>query len=339
MQLIDRYLWAVERHLPRERRDDILAELRANILEMAEDREQELGRALTLDEEEEILKKHGHPMQVAARYLPKQYLIGPAVFPFYWYAIRVALPWVMLIYAIGSCARFISEPVSVQRIVDIVLGFFPVVFYLAGWMTLVFALMEYARENYIRNPNVLYAWKPRNLPQPELHPEIPEKKSNPIYDFIGSLFALLFLVVIRRHPAWLFGPAVLFQHGIRPADVWLTVYDIAMVLVSIQLAVKGMLVFSPDSRGWRNTVKLLGKGSGIIVIGFLLTVREYVVATSGADPNLVKAVDAINQAMLIGWRVVMVIVIAQLLWDVANIINPQLRLRLRKDLPRGFVIK
>src|SRR3954454_7711370 len=138
MQLIDRYLYAVGRHLPNDRRDDILAELRANILEMAEDREQELGRVLTIEEEEEILKKHGHPMQVAARYLPKQYLIGPAVFPFYWYTIKTAFPWVCLIYTFVNCVLFISEPVSVQRIVEMMMGFFPVVFYLAGWMTLIF---------------------------------------------------------------------------------------------------------------------------------------------------------------------------------------------------------
>jgi len=43
MNLLNRYLRAVGRLLPKPRRDDIVAELRANILSQMEDREQELG--------------------------------------------------------------------------------------------------------------------------------------------------------------------------------------------------------------------------------------------------------------------------------------------------------
>src|SRR4051812_38732142 len=104
MEMIDRYLYAVGRYLPGQRRDDILAELRANILEMAEDRAAELGRPLTLEEEEAILKQHGHPIQVAARYLPQQHLIGPTVFPYYWHILQVAFPWVALVYVVARAA-------------------------------------------------------------------------------------------------------------------------------------------------------------------------------------------------------------------------------------------
>ena len=34
----------------------------------------------------------GRPMLVAARYLPQQYLIGPGMFPIYWYTLKKSFP-------------------------------------------------------------------------------------------------------------------------------------------------------------------------------------------------------------------------------------------------------
>jgi len=45
MELLDRYLQAVKRHLPWERQDDIIAELKANLESQLEDKESELGPA------------------------------------------------------------------------------------------------------------------------------------------------------------------------------------------------------------------------------------------------------------------------------------------------------
>jgi hypothetical protein len=336
MQLIDRYLYAIGRYLPRERRDDILAELRANILERAEDREQELGRVLTLDEEEEILREHGHPMQVAARYLPQQYLIGPNVFPFYWYTLRVAFPWVLLLYVIAQCTQFITQAVTVPKLVEIAFGFVPTLFYFGAIVTLVFAAMEFGTSRYVKNTKVLFTWKPRKLP--EIEAEAPaERYPNPIYDFIGSIVTLVFLVVIRQHPMWILGPAAYYAHVAVPAPIWLRVYDMAMVFVSIQLALKGMVIFSPNARGWRIATKLVTKASAIAIIGFLMGTREYVVAAIGSPADIVKAITAINEAMRLGWNVVIVILVLQLLWEIATLFFP--RLRLRPQLPHSFLVK
>jgi len=47
MELLDRYLQAVRKHLPWKRQDDIIAELRANLESQLEEKEAELGRSLT----------------------------------------------------------------------------------------------------------------------------------------------------------------------------------------------------------------------------------------------------------------------------------------------------
>ena len=61
MDLLDRYLQAVKKHLPWKRQDDILAELRANMESQLEDKEAELGRPLTQGEAEDWLRKMGSP--------------------------------------------------------------------------------------------------------------------------------------------------------------------------------------------------------------------------------------------------------------------------------------
>jgi hypothetical protein len=101
MALVDRYLHAVKFWLPRNQKDDIIAELSEDIRSQIEEKETELGHKLTDTEVEPILKRCGSPMAVAGRYLPQQSLIGPALFPIYRIIIRslilyFLLPWFLL---------------------------------------------------------------------------------------------------------------------------------------------------------------------------------------------------------------------------------------------------
>src|SRR5271154_5747200 len=99
MELLDRYLESVRKYLPWQRQDDIIAELRANLESQLEDKEAELGRPLTTAEAEAWLKQIGPPIQVAARYQPQQYLIGPSLFPIYLYVLKFASLLALLIYS------------------------------------------------------------------------------------------------------------------------------------------------------------------------------------------------------------------------------------------------
>lgn len=92
MNLVEDYLDAVARLLPNAQRDDIVAELRDIILSRLEAREGELGRPLTEAETEAVLREVGHPLVVAARYREgPQQLVGPALYPFWMFAVKVAV--------------------------------------------------------------------------------------------------------------------------------------------------------------------------------------------------------------------------------------------------------
>ncbi len=92
MDLVEDYLRAVGLLLPEGQREDITAELRDVILSRIEARETELGRPLGELEIEAVLREIGHPLVVAARYRGgPQHVIGPALYPYWAFAVKVAV--------------------------------------------------------------------------------------------------------------------------------------------------------------------------------------------------------------------------------------------------------
>src|ERR1700722_741676 len=96
-ELLDRYVYSVKILLPLNKRDDIAAEIRSNLLSVLEDREAELGHPLDQTELAAILKRNGRPVLVASRYLdsPPRRLIGPVLLPLYWFVLKCALVLVL----------------------------------------------------------------------------------------------------------------------------------------------------------------------------------------------------------------------------------------------------
>jgi hypothetical protein len=104
MDLIEEYLRAVAALLARGQRDDIVAELRDTILSRKEEREAGLGRTLTPDEIEALLREIGHPVVVAARYGEgPQHVVGPMLYPYWLFAVKA----VLLIQAILAAIVFV----------------------------------------------------------------------------------------------------------------------------------------------------------------------------------------------------------------------------------------
>src|SRR5574340_745500 len=116
MELLDRYLQSVRTYLPKSQQDDILKELSENLRAQIEDQESGLGRALTEDELADLLKKHGHPLFVATRYRQSRHLIGPTLFPFYWFAVKIILAVVGFGYAVGALT-LIAQGKSIPEVI------------------------------------------------------------------------------------------------------------------------------------------------------------------------------------------------------------------------------
>lgn len=109
MDMLEDYLRAVSRLLPRAKREDIIAELRDEILTRIEAREGELGRKLGEAETEQLLRDFGHPIVVAARYRDgPQYGVGPAAYPYWFFAVRMIFMIEICVSAFVFLARVVS---------------------------------------------------------------------------------------------------------------------------------------------------------------------------------------------------------------------------------------
>jgi hypothetical protein len=172
MKLVERYLQEAKFWLPQAQRNDILAELSEDIRSQIEDREGELGRALEESEVSEILRKRGHPIELASRYLPQGHLIGPVFFPAYCFVLKLVLLWILPPVFLIIVAPIILVADATPGITLMKLAFrLPQIgFTIFGAITLVFALLE-------RNKLPYTKWDPSKLPHVQvtgLHDESAE---------------------------------------------------------------------------------------------------------------------------------------------------------------------
>jgi hypothetical protein len=193
MELVDRYLHAVKFWLPRNQKDDIIAELSEDLRSQIEDREAELGHKLTAADVEPILKRCGSPMAVAGRYLPQQSLIGPTLFPIYRIVIRslwlyFLLPWLLLWMSLA----IFSPDFRAAHPGPALFATLEPWWLAATWSlfinTLVFALLDrsQARSHLVND------WSPRSLPVVRDPNRIP--RGNTIFELTSAVAGLaLFL--------------------------------------------------------------------------------------------------------------------------------------------------
>ena len=146
--LVDHYLLQLRTLLPAKQRDDIAAELRESISSTVEERERELGRKLTDDEVNEVLGGFGHPMVVAGRYLPMQQLIGPDVFPLYWYVMQAVLIVIAVVAGLLVGVALLTAPNATQAALQVAVNFWWIALQAAALVTLAFAALDYGKARF-----------------------------------------------------------------------------------------------------------------------------------------------------------------------------------------------
>ena len=204
MDLLDRYLSAIASQLPEEQKADVIAELRDLLLSQVEEKEAALGRPLARGELEAILKDFGHPLVVAGRYRRFNQLIGPEVFPFYWFGLRLVLTIVVVVQVILGAIFMIGSDnpgqVFGQAIGRLVTSLIATV----GWVTVAAAVIEHT--GAVKH---LRRWNPRQLPPPVLKP----RKSR-FEVAVEIAFGLLFIAWWMGWTAWS------FQSSSDPDRLW-----------------------------------------------------------------------------------------------------------------------
>lgn len=160
MELVLRYLKAIEFWLPAGQKQDILAEISEDLYSQIEEREVALGRPMTEAELEALLKERGRPMLVANRFGTPRYLIGPDWFPTYLLVLKIVglcyvLPWVAVYFVIYG----VQHPVGYwgMAVLEALAKGWAVAFRSAAVVTIVFASLELADRKCLGD------WSPRQL--------------------------------------------------------------------------------------------------------------------------------------------------------------------------------
>ena len=185
MTLLDRYLLAVKKRLPRSQRDDISAELRDILLSQVEAEEAARGRSLTDDEVAVMLRRFGRPITVAARYGTSDYLIGPTIYPSFIIAMRL-LAWVVgPVAGISVLLSLLTADDPIGQGAKTLLLFVMIGLANFALITLIFARIE--RNGVAAGSD---DWGPRDLPAPAyLEP-------TPRWEAISSLLVMAFYLLV-----------------------------------------------------------------------------------------------------------------------------------------------
>jgi hypothetical protein len=313
MDLLERYLQAVGQYLPQETREDVLAELRVNLLAEMDARADEMERPLTESEAAAILKAHGRPMLVAARYLPQHSLIGPAVFPFYLLTLRKGVPLVVLIYFMARVATFVFSPSAGAFVASIATSFaqlVPVLLLFWGAVTMTFAILEFAHTQTGQCAS-WNAWDPAKLP-PLAHPKKEKSLASRIADLVLHCLWILYVLAVPQHPYLILGPGALFLTKLSAgfAPMWRLIYVTFIIVLLAQLGIKLMALALGNHRS-EQPLELFTNLLGLVPAGLLAFNKVYFVPT-GSAANL-HALAQINYWTNVGFRIGLVIVVLNLL--------------------------
>jgi len=161
MNMINNYLDSFENYLTIENHKEIRDELEASLLDQIEEKEEQLSRSLNEQEQEELLLKIGHPMKVAAGFLPNQELVSAEYFPAYKKVLTIAL-WIYAIIAVLKMLPFslsFSDGSFITTPIVVFWGLVETGVWVFAGVTLAFYLFQ----KHAVNINFLYAWSPKQL--------------------------------------------------------------------------------------------------------------------------------------------------------------------------------
>lgn len=196
MELVQRYIAAVQRELPEDKRDEIGRELNANIMDQLDVLAAQQGK-LNAAEVAAILKQMGHPRTVAQQFVPPQPLISPGYMPLYKNTLFMVLGILLLLQVVDATAAWLGSDMSfvlyMKRLLsgyteDVLLGFTSI--------TLAFWLMS--RHKPAANSQCEQHWQPEQLPAVG-----PHWQHIPLSDIFTDLATYLFLLIVIWYPLWL----------------------------------------------------------------------------------------------------------------------------------------
>lgn len=311
MDLVDSYVKAVAKALPEEQREDIIGELSEDIRSEMEDRQAALGRVLTEDEQESLLKQRGNPWLLAARYRQDQrsvafgrQIIGPVLYPFYVKVLSFNLGLTFLIVGVIFTALQVGgQRTSFNYLVSICLLQFFIQF---GVVTLIFSVVE---QHLTKHPD---RWHVKGMGgkfqldlqiERDIYARIGShtrevSRFESVSIIVASVVALVWWSAVQSHPFLVFGPAAAF---LNLAPIWHQIYFPILVLTDLEIVRAIINLVRPDWMQFRAIFRVILQAGGLAVACFAIKAGSWVtVANPLADAaeTYSKVAHIVNQCLL-----------------------------------------
>jgi hypothetical protein len=305
--LLDRYIYAVERHLPKAERQDIAAELRETIQSRIDEESASRGRDLTEDEQAVILKSVGRPVAVAGRYSSAQYLIGPSLFPYYHATLKT-------LAAIGGPLLVIVLVVGALNADNPLVGALRALgqFWTAAWVVFgIVTVLFWQMGRGTRQPAFDNDWNPSHLPElpPREPASVPRAVSVGHVAFLAVY--LLWWVNLLPLPQLLGLTSWTGRYTPTLAPVWQDVSLAITLLMSLHLVLHLVNIWRPSVSKWRIVAQMAGDVAALGIIYYLLQANELVILA----PEWAARHDTINDATRLGLLVLGVLIAVGLFFD------------------------
>ena len=289
MQLLDSYLRAVKRCLPRAQSSDIIKELSDELRSQLEEKESALGRPMTDEEIASFLKQHGDPMTIARRYRQDSpsltigwELIGPELFPMY--LIMLSINLVITVAGVAIFVPRTHQPISFDAFL------FPVLIQIFC-MTLAFIVMNVIRRKF---PQPWY------YPPSELAPMMPILRGYCVAGLILWGPVLLWWLALPHFPFLILGSAA--SH-LQLAPSWHTFYLPILLLILASVTQRVINFFRPNWTWLVPVMRLVINIASVPILYFLVYKSHTLVVVAGAFQGATeyeKLADQVNGTLLWG---------------------------------------
>jgi hypothetical protein len=284
MDLLDRYLGAIAALLPAAQREDIIAELRDVLMSRIEDKEAQAGRRLDKKELEALFREFGHPLAVAGRYGPQRALIGVELYPFYIFAVKVALAIAAFVTVIPLAVGVVTGEGDAARAVSHAINnYIPTALQLIGLATLVGAAIE---RGWIKAGD-FGQWKVGDLPHlTTKRGWFQTTRFEALFEAVATVLFILWWGGVVRFPVDPVLPATFDGLQVVPSPI-LAQLHMPILLMAIGQAISSLLVVVRP--GWvapRAIAEILLSIAGLALVAVLWPAMP-LITFAGSDADAV----------------------------------------------------
>ena len=258
MELVERYIAAVQRDLPEAKRSEIGRELKANILDQLDALTD--GETPDTEQVEQVLLQMGPPEQVARQFVPVKPLIAAEFMPSYLLTLYIVLGILFVLQVLSSTMAWLDQDFGLLWYLKSVLsGFIDDGCFAFTAITVGFIASSHSNE---KQCNRVSRWHPRKLPAVDA----PWQHIS-LQDIFTDLATYVFVLVVVWYPlslspAELAEKSVLLSESARNLLLWFT----PVVLAGIALSVWQLSV-----RYWNQTMLQLNILLNVAIVGILVT--------------------------------------------------------------------